>query len=301
MSLLRILSYFVREAAVSLLRSWKVSLLAIVTIAMSVFVGGTFLLLTGNLTRVIADWRSEARIVIYLDADTSADDRALLLEEIEKAPWVGTVEQVTAEQAKRRFQEVFPGVADLAEGWEEDPLPPSLELSFDAERGGEGELETWMGSMREYPGVLMVDDDRDWLRQLEALVAVLRGLGLVVGAALLGAAVFTIASVIRLTAYLYRDEIAVMRMVGATELYIRGPFYFEGLIQGLAGGLLAVVGLYVAYLAVNPGGTTTPMGMVVIDDFLSSGSLVLLLILGGLAGLMGAVMSLRREDLGADA
>ncbi|TNF71581.1 MAG: hypothetical protein EP299_11425 [Acidobacteria bacterium] len=94
MNLLRILSYFVREAAVSLLRSWKVSLLAIVTIAMSVFIGGTFLLLTGNLNRVIADWRSEARIVVYLDANASADDRALLLEEIENAPWVETVEQV---------------------------------------------------------------------------------------------------------------------------------------------------------------------------------------------------------------
>jgi cell division transport system permease protein len=104
-----------------------------------------------------------------------------------------------------------------------------------------------------------------------------------------------------LTAYLYRDEIAVMRLVGATERYIRGPFYFEGLIQGLAGGFLAVVGLYVAYVALNPKGTTTPMGMIVIDDFLSGGSLILLLILGGLAGLMGAVMSLRREDLGADA
>ena len=301
MSLFRILSYFVREAAVSLLRSWKVSLLAIVTIAMSVFVGGTFLLLTGNLNRVIADWQSEARIVIYLDADISSDDRALLTEEIEKATWVEAVEQVSAEQAKRRFQEVFPGVADLAEGWEEDPLPPSLELSFDAASGGPEELEAWIGSIREFPGVLMVDDDRDWLRQLEGLVAVLRGLGLVVGAALLGAAVFTIASVIRLTAYLYRDEIAVMRMVGATELYIRGPFYFEGLIQGLAGGILAVVGLYVAYLTVNPGATTTPMGMVVIDDFLSAGSLILLLMLGGLAGLVGAVMSLRREDLGAEA
>jgi cell division transport system permease protein len=301
LSLARILSYFVREAVVSLLRSWKVSLLAIVTIAMSVFVGGTFLLLTGNLTRVIADWRSEARVVVYLDADISADESTLLLEEIEKAAWVGAVEQVSAEQAKRRFREVFPGVADLAEGWEEDPLPPSLELSFDAAGHRPDELESWIDSIREFPGVLMVDDDRDWLRQLEALVAVLRGLGLVVGAALLGAAVFTIASVIRLTAYLYRDEIAVMRMVGATELYIRGPFYFEGLIQGLAGGMLAVVGLYVGYVVVNPGGATPPMGMVVIDDFLSAGSLVLLLVLGGLAGLMGAVMSLRREDLGAEA
>jgi cell division transport system permease protein len=301
LSLLRILSYFAREAMVSLVRSWKVSLLAIVTIAMSVFVGGTFLLLTGNLTRVIAEWRSEARIVIYLDADILADDQALLLEEIERAPWVSAVEQISAEQAKRRFQQVFPGVADLAEGWEEDPLPPSLELSFDADRSGEDELVAWMGSMRGHPGVLMVDDDRDWLRQLEALVAVLRGLGLVVGAALLGAAVFTIASVIRLTAFLYRDEIAVLRLVGATELYIRGPFYFEGLIQGMAGGLLALVGLYIGYVAVNPRGATASMGLVVIDDFLSGRSLLLLLILGGLAGLMGAVMSLRREDLGAEA
>lgn len=301
MSLLRILSYFVREAVSSLVRSWKVSLLAIVTIAMSVFIGGTFLLLTGNLTRVIADWRSEARIVVYLEGDATADEQARLVEEIERASWVEAVEEVTADQAKRRFQKLFPGVADLAEGWEEAPLPASIELSFSGDSSGEEELESWIDSLRRQPGVLMVDDDRDWLRQLETLVAVLRGLGVIVGAALLGAAVFTIASVVRLTAYLYRDEIAVMRLVGATELYIRGPFYCEGLIQGLAGGALAVVGLYIGYLAVHQRGATSSMGMVVIDDFLSGGTLILLLALGGLAGLLGAVMSLRREDLGAEA
>ena len=80
----------------------------------------------------------------------------------------------------------------------------------------------------------MVDDDRDWLRQLEGVVQVVRTVGMALVAVLLLAAIFTIASVIRLTAYLYRDEIGVMRLVGATELFIRGPFYVEGLVQGRA-------------------------------------------------------------------
>ena len=82
----------------------------------------------------------------------------------------------------------------------------------------------------------MVDDDRDWVAQLEGVLQVIGAVGLGVVAVLMVAAIFTIASVIRLTAYLYRDEIGVMRLVGATELFIRGPFYVEGLLQGLLGG-----------------------------------------------------------------
>ena len=92
-------------------------------------------------------------------------------------------------------------------------------------------MSAWLAELRRHPAVDMVDDDRDWLRQLELLVAVFRGVGLTLGALLLAAATLTIASVIRLTAYLYRDEIAVLRLIGATEFYIRGPFYAEGLVQ----------------------------------------------------------------------
>ncbi len=115
---------------------------------------------------------------------------------------------------------------------------------------------------------------RNWRR---LGMAVLRGLGIVVGAALLGAAVFTIASVIRLATYLYRDEIAVMRLVGATEFFIRGPFYFEGLLQGFAGGLIALMALYASFMLLDPSSTTSLLGTVLVRRFLSAGQLATLL------------------------
>ena len=89
----------------------------------------------------------------------------------------------------------------------------------------------------------LVDDDREWLSQLATAVAVVRAVGLALVASLLGAAIFTIASVIRLTAYLHNEETGMMRLVGATEFFIRGPFYVEGLLQGLIGGLVASAAL----------------------------------------------------------
>ena len=88
-----------------------------------------------------------------------------------------------------------------------------------------------------------------------------------------------------------------MRLVGATELYIRGPFYVEGLAQGLLGGLLAIAGLYGGFLILNPKASTTFLGTVLVDRFLSPEALVTLLLLGALAGLFGAIISLRREEL----
>ncbi len=125
-------------------------------------------------------------------------------------------------------------------------------------------------------------------------------MGLVVGTALLAAAVVTIGSVIRLTAFLYKDEIAVMRMVGATELYIRGPFFFEGLIQGFLGGLVALLGLYAAFLVLDPKSSTVLLGTVFVDRFLPWQTALGLLSLATLAGCIGALLSLHRESLASD-
>ena len=296
--LARILGYFFSEAAVSLRRSWKVSIVAIVIIAMSLFIGGTFLLLTSNLTRVVENWRGDARIVVYLTADKVAREDSQVLQLASEPPWVTAVEEISATEARSRFEATFPSVRELFKDWKEEPLPPSLEIAFEAEGADDGQLDEWLVSLRAHPSVVMVDDDRDWLRQLEALIAILTGLGAVIGLVLLTAAIFTIASVIRLTAYLYREEIEVMRLVGATELYIRGPFYVEGVVQGLLGGLLAIAALYGGYVVLNPKASTTFLGNVLVDRFLSPEALVSLLVIGSVAGLLGAVLSLRREELG---
>ncbi len=294
MTLIQAVLYFLREAAVNLLRSWKTSLVAVMTIAVSVLLGGAFLLASRNVMDSIQRWRGEMRVVIYL---RPAADLARLTAEAGGAPWVASATPVSPADARRRFKEVFPGLSGLVEGWDEEPLPASIEVALrDATAASPG-LQAWIESWRARPEVEMVDDDREWLGQLETLVAVGRGIGLALAGGLLGAAVFTIASVIRLTAYLHQEEISILRLVGATEFYIRGPFYAEGLLQGLIGGGVAMSTLYGLFRLAEARKAASLLASVLTSDFLSPGQTAFLVLLGGGAGLIGAVASLRRERL----
>lgn len=309
----RAVGYFLREAALNLLRSWKVSFLAVATMAVSLAVGGTFLLLGGNLAEWIERWQSEAKVVVYLAREAGEAETAELVRRAGEPPWVRGVDRVSPEEAARRFRDLFPNLADLVDagagapegggegGVEAPPLPPSLELTYDPRAAGGAAFAAWLEALRASPAAEAVDDDRDWLDRLVALVGVAQGVGLLLGGILLAAAVFTIASIIRLTAYLYHEEIGIMRLVGATEFFIRGPFYVEGLLQGLAGGLLAVLllrGGY-AFAHARAPGTGTSWADLLLARFLTPRQILLLVLLGAIAGLTGAAVSLRRETLGA--
>ncbi len=310
MTFSRAIVYFAREACVSLVRSWKISLLAIATIAVSLFLGGVFLLVSGNLRHLVETWQSESKVVIYLETGTETTASERLTQRLGDASWTLSVEAITADAAHHRFRQAFPSLSDLLEGWDEDPLPASLEVQVDWQkigdrqrrraRGAQTEFEAWLDDLRRESAVSMVDDDRDWLSQLEAVVYALEALGLVLGSILLVTAVFTISSVIRLTAYLYRDEIAVMRLVGATEFFIRGPFYMEGLLQGFAGGAAATAALAGGHALLIARWADATLSLLA-AELLAPGGLRALIGLGGFAGLVGAITSLRREDLGQTA
>jgi cell division transport system permease protein len=293
MSFLQALRYFFREATINLLRGWKVSLLAVLTIAVSLFIGGAFLLVSGNLSASVERWRGEMRVVIYLKPETPEADLRRLAAEAARVPGVISVEPVTAAAARTRFQEVFPSLSNLVAGWKEEPLPASLEVGLDPRVAAGPGREAWLAEWRKRPEVSLIDDDREWLGQLATVVAVVRAVGLALVAGLLGAAIFTIASVIRLTAYLHNEETGIMRLVGATEFFIRGPFYVEGFLQGLIGGLLASAGLYGAFAALHARGKGSLFSSVLALDFLGPRQVAFLILLGGAAGLFGAVVSLR--------
>jgi cell division transport system permease protein len=287
------LLYFFREATVNLLRGWKVSLLAVLTIAVSLFVGGAFLLVSGNLSGSIERWRNEIRVLVYLKPEATEADLRRLAAEAARLPGVTSVDAVTPAQARERFKDVFPSLSDLVAGWQDEPLPASLEIGLDPKAGKSG----WQDSWRARPEVELIDDDREWLGQLETAVAVVRTVGLALLGGLLGAAIFTIASVIRLTAYLHHEEIEVMRLVGATEFFIRGPFYAEGFLQGLLGGGVASGALYGVYQLIHARSEGSLFSSVLALEFLDLQQVAFLILLGGLAGLFGAVVSLRREAL----
>lgn len=297
MTFTQALAYFFREAAVSLARSWKVSLLAVLTIAVSLFIGGAFLLAGSNLASLAEEWRGEARVVVYFEPAAGEAERAAVRAAASGEPWAREIQEVGPEEAAERFRASFPSLGELLESDGASPLPASVEVLLAPGADAEA-VSAWAEAQRGAPGVDMVDDDRDWLGRLEALTTLVRGAGVVLGAVLMAAAVFTIASVIRLTAYLYHEEIAVMRLVGATEFFIRGPFYVEGMLQGLLGGVLAVAGLYAGTRAlVAQDAATGLLSQALAPGFFSPREAVALVLLGGAAGLFGALLSLRREKL----
>jgi len=294
------LRYFVREAATGLLRSFRVSLLAVLTIAVSLFLSGALFLFSQNLARTVRDWRSQARLVVYLERDTDAAQRAAVKEELTREAWTVEIVEVPPEEAARRFERAFPSLAEIVAS-RTGALPFSFEArlrpTVDAEAAP---FANWISRLRALPAVEMVDADQDWIAQMETLLALVRGLGAALTLILLGASVFTIASVVRLTSFLYRDEIAVMRLVGATEFYIRGPFYVEGVLQGLFGGGIAVAALAALDLYIGRQVATSPFASLLAERFLSPVELALLLLFGAVAGWLGAVISLGRgENLAA--
>lgn len=297
MSFLQALRSFFRDAGVNLVRGWKVSLVAILTIAVSLFLSGVFLLASRNLAQSVERWQREARVVVYLTPQTSATELLEWTRKAEAESWVQAVAPVDQRQAQERFRSIFPSLADLVAGGSEEPLPAALEIEVRPASRGSREQVSALAAWKKAPGVTLIDDDREWLAQVQGLVAVIRGVGLVLGLVLLGAAVFTIGSVIRLAAFLHAEEISILRLVGATEFYIRGPFYAEGLLQGTLGGLFAAGGLYGAWLLVRERAGESLVASLLAKQFLAADQLAALVLLGTAAGLVGAITSLRGETL----
>ena len=298
MNVFQAFSYFVREAAVGLARSFRVSLLAIFTIAVSLFLSGMVLLVSKNLSRTVHEWRAEARFAVYLAPEVDAGARAALRAVIEQGRWTEALAEITPEAARARFERAFPSLAELVAERGEGALPFSFEAVLTSVPAAEMVAFTaWVDDLRTQPGDAMQDADQDMISQIETVLALIRGLGVALAAILLGASVFTIASVVRLTSFLYREEIAVMRLVGATEFYIRGPFYFEGILQGLLGGLIAVAALGGVHLLIAPRVASSLVAGALAASFLSVAELVALVAFGAVAGWAGAVVSLSRESL----
>jgi len=301
LTLLQALRDFAREAVVGIVRSLRVSALAVLTIAVSLFLAGTFYLVSRNLEETVRRWRDEARFVVYLDGGADAAALGRVRTEVESGRWTRSVTAISQEEAEKRFTRAFPSLAELVEGGANASLPASLEARLDSVApADETAYLSWKAKVEALPAVELVDDDRDWIEQVGTTLTLVRALGLLLTVILVGASIFTIASVVRLTSYLYRDEIAVMRLVGATEFYIRGPFYLEGMFQGLLGAVVALAGLVGGYLSLRPDLEDSLLGSSLAHRFLSPPEIFGLLGLGATAGLVGAIVSLGREPAGGE-
>ena len=240
-------SWFFREALRRLWVSKRTSFVAVAMIAISLLIVGSFLLVAENLGRAAARWQGRSRIVIYLDTTATPQDTQAIDAYLAARPELSRRRYVTREEALVRFKSYFANLSEVVSQLDENPFPPSYEVEIDPRVAQSRGLSGNIRALRAMRGVDQVQYDWEWLTRLRRVVNIINIIGLVAGGILGIAAAFTIANVIRLTMMLYREEIEIMRLVGATERIIRGPFLIEGFLQGTLGGLVAVVLLFVLY------------------------------------------------------
>ena len=209
--------------------------------------------------------------------------------------------RVSTQEAGARFATSWKALARASSSLAASPFPETIELDLLPDAVRSDALRGFLSLLAGKKGADDVQFDVDWIRRLRGAVAVVAFWGGAVGLFLAIGAVFTIANVVRLTILLHRDEIEILRLVGAPEYLIRGPFLIGGLAQGLLGGLLAVGLLFGAFQAVLRYVATSHnvlVGVFVVR-FLPVASCALLVAGGLVAGVLGGAVAVRRKHLQA--
>jgi cell division transport system permease protein len=297
MAVLRALRYFLEEALSSLWRSRLIHALSIVTIAISLFVLGLFLAVASNLNEVVTRWTRKVQVTFYIEDGLAAPVRDSLIGRLREDPAVETVEAVSREQALDRFRTLFRDLRHLPDDLGENPFPASLEVTLRGDHGSAQEAQRLVARFGTAPGVEEVQYDLLWIQRLATTVRLVRGAGGLLGGILVLAGIFTISNVIKLTVYARQDELDIMRLVGATRAYVRGPFVVEGALQGGLGGLLSVGLLWLAFQVFARDALAASdiygRAMVFLPQDLSAG-----IVVGGmLVGVAGSLVSLGRSQV----
>jgi cell division transport system permease protein len=294
MAMLRAVAYFVEEALTSLWRSRVINALSVSSIAVSLFVLGAFLTVASNLNDVVTRWAEKVQVTFYLEDGLEPVIRDSLENRLNDDPAVNALESISREDALGRFKTLFRDLHTLPDDLGENPFPASLEVTIDPAHRSPEAVELFVAKYADAPGVEEVQYDLLWIQRLSTAVRLVRGIGGFLGGILVIAGIFTISNVIRLTVYARQDELDIMRLVGATQVYVRGPFVFEGMIQGGLGGLLSVGLLWVTF-------RVAARDAVAASDLLGRAAvalpieLCLAIVLGGIAvGLLGSLLSLGR-------
>lgn len=297
MAALRAVGYFFQEAFTSLWRSRLINAISVLTISVSLFVLGAFLTVAANLSQVVSRWTEKVQVTFFLEDGLETYVRKSLEDRLAADAAVLQATYVDREQALARFRAMFRDLQALPEELGENPFPASIEVVLKPEFQTPEAVERFVRTYEKVPGVQEAQYDLLWIQRLSTAVRLVRGVGAFLGGILVLAGVFTISNVIRLTVYAREDELDIMRLVGATQAYVKGPFIAEGLLLGGIGGVVSVGFLFVAF-------RVAARDALAASDLLGRAGVTLpvevcvAVVLGGmLVGVIGSVVSLGRSQV----
>ncbi len=237
-----------REAFSASRRAPLLSALGIVTIAFSLFAFGLFGLVAVNIRKALEQVEERVEIRAFLSDSSDIEQVAAAMKDIGEFPEVLRVDYVSREQALERARKEMGEFADV---FEAGVLPASIEVHLRPGMRSPASVKSVADRMKTYRFVDDVRYGEEWVEKLYRLRNIATVAGIALGVAFAAVAVIIIGATIRMAVLARAKEISIMRLVGATDMFIRLPFLIDGLVKGVLGGLLALLFVWVANRVIN--------------------------------------------------
>jgi len=247
-----IIYYFVKRSFTNMFALPMSNAITVMTMAITLFLFAGFLLVLQNVDKIISRAGNSLHLTMYLKSDAAEKDVNNFLRELENNSGIASVEFISKKQALQLLKADFGARSGFLEGFEDDnPLPPSVDVTLHPDELGIQRIEQTIQNFRERPFVDEVIYGSEWVQRIQGLLRIFRIFGVIVLLVVLSIIIFLISNTIKLVIYSRRDEIGIMRLVGATEGFVRTPFVIGGVVQGLVGSAIGVTLLWFAFLLVN--------------------------------------------------
>jgi len=296
------IGYFIKESAQNFRRNWVMSLGAVITIYLSLLLVGISMATGFIVSEIVKSVEDKVSVQIFLKDGAATEDVEALQAWLLSDEMVDTVNYVSKEQALERFKEEMAGSPEIVENIRENPLPASLDVTLKDPREVQAMVDKIMVNELFLKVCDRPDNPEESLKygqqivdRLFAFTRIVRYIGVVFVAMLAVVSLIFINNTIRLAIYSRRKEIGIMRLVGASNWFIRAPFLLEGIMQSLIGAALAILTILLIQAALLPWLRDT-LPFLPVD--LSGGAMLqlslVLVVAGVIIGLIGAGLALRR-------
>ncbi len=236
-----------RQVGRNLRQTWTSQAMTLLTVSLSVLIFALFSLIYTNMLTVGRQLGDDLRLIVYLEDEPGPEMQEQLRKKITNFDEVENITFVSRADAYKRFSEQLGENRDVLDDMPKDFLPPSIEVTPLRTLRGLQQVKLFSGYLAKLPGSLKVQYGQDWVERFYYFTRLLSISVALSGGLLIMTTIFMVAYTIRLTILGRADELELLKLVGATNNYIRTPFLLEGILQGLLGSTFGILALYALF------------------------------------------------------
>jgi len=288
------MTFYTQRAIKDILENRFLNAVTIITIALSVLIVSSFGLFFVNAQELFDAWEKGVRIMVYLEPGTTEAQRLDTRYRLQTIAGIQNIRFISKAEALNLMKTRMQRQASLLDNLRENPLPDAFEVTMATESNSPEKIEFLAQRIESLPSVSDVEYGQQWIERFANFFNLFKLAGYGMGTLFFMATVFIAANTIRLVLYSRREEIHIMRLVGATDRFIKIPFYLQGVIQGFSGGLIGVGVLYAAFSAIGSQFEQALAAEMVAIRFFSPDICVAIVACGMLTGLLGSFFSLKQ-------